>query len=96
MSPSLWCKTVQRYRVIKDEFKILNGSIVLTYGDEVFPAHTPDGYHLCECGGGAASYETWICLYSTHETQKRMACIRRQPAEQPIFLFQFYLFIIFY
>ena len=62
MSSSLWCKTVQRCREIKDEFKTLNGSIVLTCWDGVFPAHTPDGYHLCECGGGAASYETWVGL----------------------------------
>jgi hypothetical protein len=49
---STWC------RVIKDEFKTLNGSIVSTCWDVVFSAHTLDGCHLCKCGGGAASYET--------------------------------------
>jgi hypothetical protein len=43
-------------------FKTLNGFIVPTCWDEVFTAHTLDGYHLCECGGGVASYETWIGL----------------------------------
>ena len=40
MSSSLWCKTVQRCREIKDEFKTLNGSIVPTCWDGVFPAHS--------------------------------------------------------
>jgi hypothetical protein len=50
-----------RCRVIKGELKALNGSIVPTCWDGVFPAHTLDGYHLYECGG-AISYETWVGL----------------------------------
>jgi hypothetical protein len=42
--------------------KTLNGSIVPTCWDGVFPAHAPDGCHLCECGGGAAFYETRVGL----------------------------------
>jgi hypothetical protein len=55
--------------VINDEFKTLNGSIVSICWAGVFPAHTLDGCHLCECGGGAASYETRVGPSSTYETQ---------------------------
>lgn len=48
----------KRYRVSKDEFKTFNGSIVPTCWDDMFFAHIFDGRHLCECGGGAAFYET--------------------------------------
>jgi hypothetical protein len=46
--------------MIKDEFKTLNGSIVPTCWDVVYSTHTFDGFHLCECGGSAASYETRV------------------------------------
>jgi hypothetical protein len=48
----------------KDEFKkkTLNGFIVPTCWDGVYSAHTLDECHLYECGGGAASYETWVGL----------------------------------
>jgi hypothetical protein len=46
---------------INGELKALNGSIVPTCWDRVFPAHTLDGYHLYECED-AISYETWVGL----------------------------------
>ena len=60
MKAILWCYN-KRCRVSEDEFKTLNGFIVPTCWDEMFPAHILDGHHLCECGDGAASYET--CQY---------------------------------
>jgi len=62
MSQSLWCKTVQDAEWLRMTLKTLNGSIVPTCWDGVFPAHAPDGCHLCECGGGAAFYETRVGL----------------------------------
>jgi hypothetical protein len=61
MKAILWCNN-KRCRVSKDEFKTLNGSIVPTCWDGMFSAHILDGRHLCECGGGAASYETLASL----------------------------------
>ena len=44
-------------------------------------SHTPDGCDLCVSGSYAASFETfWADLQSSHETQWRMAWIRREPA----------------
>jgi hypothetical protein len=48
--------------MVKDEFKTLKGSIVPKCWDGAYSAHTLDGYQLCECGGGAASYETRVGL----------------------------------
>ena len=42
--------------------KTLNGFIVPTCWDGVYSTHTPNECHLYECGGGAASYETWVGL----------------------------------
>jgi hypothetical protein len=57
MKAILWYNN-KKCRISKDEFKILKGSIVSTYWDGVFSIHILDGPYLCECEGGAASYET--------------------------------------
>jgi hypothetical protein len=43
----------------EDEFKTLNEPIIPTCWDVVFSMHFIDGCNLCECGGGAASYDLW-------------------------------------
>jgi hypothetical protein len=59
---AILCYNNKRCKMGEDEFKTLNRSIVPTCWDGRFSAHILDWRHLCEYGGGTASYETLASL----------------------------------